>query len=535
MGIRFLSFTSADTFRHYLKMISDHTRLPGLGLVLVNQEGEKQAGIPSRSYQVREVKLEGIAEEIVGELMSALVEGNKPNASFLKDRNSFIIPIIGAFRTTVGYIFSIGNIFQHRDILDEFSRHISLSMENSKKSEFHKKFSANVSDTVLGNLFALISETITQGLYADKVIVWEVIGERLISLNDSNFNMLTTNSLAGQVVRDDKVKIVDNIDDFNGEILLIDDVRKLNLSAFFLIPVHSSAQDQTVGVVGVFYKRPFGTTDVDLDLATYVVRYFQVIWDTISRNVQLESAVQMDDEARRFHSDAVSCILKLHEISDIRMGLQIAFDELDTRTANHSDALVRDNIKLFREQLRRLRELHGSQEDVFRKAEDYVRLVVAREERKNETIDLTAFVEKELTGLRLSAESLGISFRINFDLPKKRYFLDKEDLATIVSNLSSNAIRAIEKRRDNRENSISVAIADLGLELEISVQDTGIGIAPYELEKIFDPHYSTNRDVGGQGLGLAVLKATCLKHGSVPKIRSQWGQGTEASARMRHY
>ena len=530
-----LEFTSADTFRHYLKMISDHTELPGLGLVLVNQEGREQAGKPSPSFQVRDATLEESATALVSELSDCLTVGRSPKSEVLSELNGFVVPIVGSFRTMVGYIFSIGNPFQHSDIIDEFSRHVALSMENSKKSEFHNKFSKNISDTVLGNLFSLISDTITEGLYANKVIVWEVTGDRLIALNDPDFNMLVSNSLSGRVVGESEPRIVDDIASSSETILFRDELLALDLSSFFLIPVYSTVEGSTVGVVGVFYERPYGTTDVDLELALYVVRYFQVIWDTISRNVRLEATAQIDEEARRFHTDAVTCILKLHEISDIRMGLQIAYDELDTRTANASDPRVRDNVKLFNEQLRRLRDLHGSQEDVFRKAEEYVTLVIAREERKRETVDIETFVEKELKGLELTAEGLGAKFSLQFNLKKKRYFLDKEDLTTIVSNFVSNAIRAIEKRQNRQENSIKVTISDLGRELEVEVVDTGVGIAPYELENIFDPHYTTNRDVGGQGLGLAVLKATCLKHGNVPRVHSKWGKGSEATARMRHY
>ncbi len=527
--------TTAESFQHYLRMVFEHTKLPCLGIVIVNQEGKEAAGSPSQIFQVRDTTLQISAALVAEALSNCLSNGTPLDDEFLRKYNAFVTEIVGNFRTTVGYLFSIGNPADYHGVLAEFSRHVSLTMENSKKSEFHKKFSSNLPDVILNNLASLISETIRSGLYADKVIVWEINGEKLVSEGEPNFNMLVNQSLAGDVLRTGQSRTVDNVAESRETILFRSRLIAMKLNAFFLIPVHSAIEKRSVGVVGVFFKRPFGTTDVDLELATYVVKYFEVIWNVIARNVELERVGQLDEEARRFHSDAVSCILKFHDISDIRMGLKIAYDELDVLTGRMNDPKVRENIELFNEQLKRLRKLHSSQEIIFRRAEDYESLFSARNIRKNESVDLEAFVRKELAGLERSAQSLGIRLKLTFSMKKKRYFLDKEDLTTLTSNLVSNAIRAIEKRPNVQENFIVVVLFDAGKELVISVQDSGVGIAPYDLEKIFDLHYSTNRDVGGQGLGLAVVKATCLKHGNVPRVESKFGRGTEITVRLRHY
>ena len=63
-----------------------------------------------------------------------------------------------------------------------------------------------------------------------------------------------------------------------------------------------------------------------------------------------------------------------------------------------------------------------------------------------------------------------------------------------------------------------------------SVQDTGMGIAPEDVNKIFDRFYRTDRsrdrESGGSGLGLAITKALVEAHGGQIKVASQLNVGT---------
>src|SRR5581483_12349749 len=65
----------------------------------------------------------------------------------------------------------------------------------------------------------------------------------------------------------------------------------------------------------------------------------------------------------------------------------------------------------------------------------------------------------------------------------------------------------------------------------ISVADTGIGIAPENLDYIFDRFYrvSTSRGDSGAGLGLAIVKSICHAHGGEIQVRSSLGAGTTFS------
>jgi len=97
----------------------------------------------------------------------------------------------------------------------------------------------------------------------------------------------------------------------------------------------------------------------------------------------------------------------------------------------------------------------------------------------------------------------------------------QERVAEISGNLIRNAIRY------NREGG---SIAVLLTADELSVSDTGIGIAEENLDRIFDRFFTVdkahNGKNGGFGLGLSIVKKLCNKAGWELSVRSKLGEGT---------
>jgi two-component system NtrC family sensor kinase len=67
-------------------------------------------------------------------------------------------------------------------------------------------------------------------------------------------------------------------------------------------------------------------------------------------------------------------------------------------------------------------------------------------------------------------------------------------------------------------------------DVEISVADTGTGIAPELLSRIFDPFFTTKEK--GTGLGLSVVYGIVEKHGGSMRVESRVGQGTTMTIRL---
>jgi signal transduction histidine kinase len=119
-------------------------------------------------------------------------------------------------------------------------------------------------------------------------------------------------------------------------------------------------------------------------------------------------------------------------------------------------------------------------------------------------------------------ERVPLSVRVEDGLPMVRGHHDA--LARALSNVLINAVDAC---KDGGSIELSVArttLADRSA-VELRVRDTGCGIEPAQLERIWEP-YATYK-VGGTGLGLAIARQTILAHAGAVDAASALGQGTE--------
>jgi len=101
---------------------------------------------------------------------------------------------------------------------------------------------------------------------------------------------------------------------------------------------------------------------------------------------------------------------------------------------------------------------------------------------------------------------------------------DPGKIEQVIDNLISNAIKY------TNEGSVSLAYHKVGRQVEVKVEDTGIGISEKHLDRLFDRFYRTDnarsRDKGGTGLGLAVVRSILNAHGSEIEVESEAGEGS---------
>lgn len=121
-----------------------------------------------------------------------------------------------------------------------------------------------------------------------------------------------------------------------------------------------------------------------------------------------------------------------------------------------------------------------------------------------------------------------------FDVPADPSWatIDEDQLQTVVTHLTANALEAMPAG-----GCIRVAVSrcrfgangalPAGDYLEVTFADSGSGIAPEHLPRIFDPYFST-RNIGsqkGMGLGLALCDTIVRKHGGMIRAESHAGEG----------
>jgi len=98
------------------------------------------------------------------------------------------------------------------------------------------------------------------------------------------------------------------------------------------------------------------------------------------------------------------------------------------------------------------------------------------------------------------------------------------ELEQMIFNIFSNAMDAM---KDTPKKEIHVEGKVNGDFVELVISDTGKGIAPENLVKIFDPFYTTKTVGEGTGLGLSVCQSICRQHGGVITCESEVGVGTK--------
>lgn len=112
----------------------------------------------------------------------------------------------------------------------------------------------------------------------------------------------------------------------------------------------------------------------------------------------------------------------------------------------------------------------------------------------------------------------------NSSLPKHSQYLSTNDLITIIGNLLENAIEAL-KARSGEESSIVLQVTEDETGLLIMVSDTGSGIPPDILERIYEPGFSTKAQEG-RGMGMFLIKDLTDRRGGSIEVETEPGVGT---------
>jgi len=107
--------------------------------------------------------------------------------------------------------------------------------------------------------------------------------------------------------------------------------------------------------------------------------------------------------------------------------------------------------------------------------------------------------------------------------------IDLERMRRVLVNLIDNAAQAMAD--DGKERKVEVTTTTIGDHFELAVTDTGGGIAPDVLPKIFEPLFSTKRF--GTGLGLPIVKQIIEQHGGTISVASEIGKGTRVVVRLK--
>ncbi len=143
-------------------------------------------------------------------------------------------------------------------------------------------------------------------------------------------------------------------------------------------------------------------------------------------------------------------------------------------------------------------------------------------------VNLLPLLEDTLTLLehRVAAQSLGIRIERHYELQEALTFADGDRVKQVFWNFCENAVRAMKNG-----GALSISLEKAGEDWQISFADTGPGMSPQLVEKIFEPFQSQFE--GGTGLGLAIVYQIVQAHEGKVWARSKLGQGSTFILRLR--
>ena len=136
-------------------------------------------------------------------------------------------------------------------------------------------------------------------------------------------------------------------------------------------------------------------------------------------------------------------------------------------------------------------------------------------------LELATVVARAVDELRPRADQAGIVLEREQSGDEFMCLGDEARLLQVIVNLVANAIRFTP-----RGGRVVARVIATSAELEIQVEDTGVGIPASELAHIFEPYRQAHGDRGGTGLGLAIVRGVAQAHGGRVTVESQEGKGS---------
>ena len=138
--------------------------------------------------------------------------------------------------------------------------------------------------------------------------------------------------------------------------------------------------------------------------------------------------------------------------------------------------------------------------------------------------DINKVVRETYKGVELLGKEKGVNFIFDLDngLPKIKF--DKSRIMQVITNLLDNAVKF------NDKGDVTVSTARNGSDIQVTVRDSGYGIKPEDMPKLFKSFErfgeSYKRGIKGTGLGLVISKEIITRHGGKIWAESEPGKGT---------
>jgi signal transduction histidine kinase len=170
--------------------------------------------------------------------------------------------------------------------------------------------------------------------------------------------------------------------------------------------------------------------------------------------------------------------------------------------------------------------------DIINGILDLARIEAGHVLLQEEFVALGPLIKSSMNTIGPIAQRKFIKIDCNIQKPSTMIYVDATKFKQVTLNLLSNAVKFTQSRGRIQVDSMLHKSGDLVL----AIRDTGIGIPPEQIERIFQPFEQVSdhltREHEGTGLGLPIARALMELHGGELVLSSQIGAGTTARLRL---
>ena len=206
-------------------------------------------------------------------------------------------------------------------------------------------------------------------------------------------------------------------------------------------------------------------------------------------------------------------------LNNISTSCQILLEDLDP----HIQSLDADSGAMLSRMLRNI------EQEVYR-ARDIVKGLLEFSREREFCLSSSKLRKVVIRSIELISSQVPPGVQILHDIPDDLCLnIDTQRMQQVFLNLIENSLHAIGN--GGGQIRIDAKIVS-GQEVVINVEDTGEGIAPEELARIFDPFYTTKEVGSGTGLGLSIVYGIIQKHNGLIEVESKKNEGTRFVIRL---
>ncbi len=300
--------------------------------------------------------------------------------------------------------------------------------------------------------------------------------------------------------------------------------KKFNLHSFIVIPILT--KEKALGAIAADYVEPNKNISKEILEALMVfaqqaglaIRNAFIYQELKTFSLQMEEKIQKitadlkKTEAQLIRSEKLAALGQLsagiaHEIRNPLTSINILVHSLAENLP--SEIPQKEDLKVIEEELRRVNQI----------VDQFLRFAKPSPPHMEKT-DLLSLFEETLQLLKPQIEKQNIVIKMEFQ-PLPKITIDSEQIRQAILNLLLNAIQAMP---EGGHLTLTSGKSDNGGWVHVSIRDSGVGIPPENMSKLFDPFFSTKE--GGMGLGLSIAHRIVDQHYGRIDVESIQGKGT---------